>query len=106
MRFSLTVREFVKTLPKSLQNFEDTKQLIRSSGSIGANYIEANEAISKKDFILRIRISRKEAKETLYWLKLIDVGESKSLASKRIILVQEACELMNILSAIMRKVSP
>jgi four helix bundle protein len=46
--------------------------LVRASGSLGANYIEGNEALSKKDFRLRVKISRKEAKESLYWLRLLD----------------------------------
>lgn len=53
-------------MPKSIINVEDGKQVIRSSGSVGANYIEANEALSKKDFCFRIKISRKEAKESKY----------------------------------------
>ncbi len=53
----------VKKIPRTLANIEDSKQLIRATGSIGANYIEANEALSKKDFTLRVKICRKEAKE-------------------------------------------
>jgi four helix bundle protein len=60
--FARDVRKFVKTLPNSTANFEDSKQLIRASGSVGANYREANEALSKKDFSLRIKISRIESK--------------------------------------------
>lgn len=60
--FAKSVRLFVKTLPTTLTNIEDGKQLIKLSGSIGANYREANEALSKKDFLMRIKISRKEAK--------------------------------------------
>ncbi len=69
--FAKDVRNFVKTLPYSKANEEDGKQLIRSSGSVGANYIEANEALGKKDFLMRVRICRKEAKESAYWLRLI-----------------------------------
>lgn len=71
--FTKDVRLLVKQLPKTVANIEDGKQVIRSSGSIGANYIEANEALSKKDFVMRIKISRKEAKESRYWLRLLDV---------------------------------
>jgi len=85
-----------------LANCEDAKQLVRSSGSVGANYIEANESLSRKDFLLRIKISRKEAKESRYWLSLIDVSEDKVLEEKRQKLIQESTELMMILSAIMR----
>ena len=62
--FARNVRAFVKELPKTMANIEDGKQVIKSSGSVGANYIEANESLSKKDFIMRIKISRKEVKES------------------------------------------
>jgi four helix bundle protein len=61
--FVRNVRVLVKKLDKTLTNIEDGKQLVRSSGSVGENYIEANESLSKKDFMMRIKISRKEAKE-------------------------------------------
>jgi four helix bundle protein len=100
--FAKEVRLFVKTLPKTVGNIEDVKQVIRSSGSVGANYIEANEALGKKDFLMRLRISRKEAKETVYWLRLInetnDLGDSECPN-----LIQEATELKKILSAIIDK---
>jgi four helix bundle protein len=67
--FAKRVREFVKRLSKTIGNAEDTRQLIRSSGSVGANYIEVNESLSKKDFLLRVKICRKEAKESRYWLR-------------------------------------
>jgi len=65
-RFAKNVRLFIKTLPKTIANIEDIKQVVRASGSIGSNYIEANEALSKKDFVMRIKICRKEAKESAY----------------------------------------
>ena len=71
-QFAKEVRVFIKTLEKTIANNEDAKQVIRSSGSIGSNYIEANESLSKKDFVFRLKISRKEAKESIYWLKLIN----------------------------------
>ncbi|NIR52667.1 four helix bundle protein [candidate division KSB1 bacterium] len=69
--FAKSVRLFVKALPRTISNIEDGKQLIKSSGSIGANYREANDALSRRDFLMRIKISRKEAKDSLYWLRLI-----------------------------------
>jgi four helix bundle protein len=63
LEFARNVRVLVKKLDKTLTNIEDGKQLVRSSGSVGENYIEANESLSKKDFMMRIKISRKEAKE-------------------------------------------
>ena len=72
LQFAKEVRLFIKTLEKTIVNIEDAKQVVRSSGSIGSNYIEANESLSKKDFVFRIKISRKEAKESVYWLRLIN----------------------------------
>ncbi len=66
--FAKSVRALVKKRTKTIGNIEDGKQVIRSSGSVGANYIEANESLSKKDFVMRIKICRKEAKESRYWL--------------------------------------
>jgi len=100
--FAKSVRAFIKSLPRSIAGIEDTKQLVRSSGSIGANYIEANESLSKKDFLLRIRIARKEAKESKFWLRLIDTSTA-DVEKERARLEQEATELMMILSSIMRK---
>ncbi len=97
-QFAKNTRLFVSNLPKKLTNMDDIKQLIRSSGTIGANCIEANDSLSKKDFIMRIKISRKEAKETRFWLRLIDEN-----AKDRDILLKEATELMNILGAILKK---
>jgi len=101
-QFARRTRAFVKTLAKTIGNVEDARQVIRSSGSVGANYIEANEALSKKDFLLHIKICRKEAKESRYWLRLIEACDA-STASERESLVQEAQELMNILGSIVRK---
>lgn len=101
--FAKKVRVLVKVLSKTMGNFEDAKQLIRSSGSIGANYIEANEALSKKDFIMRAKICRKEAKESLYWLKLIDVEGNPELEREIKVLQKEAKELTHIFGAIVTK---
>ena len=102
-QFAREVRAFIKRLPHTLANSEDARQLVRSSGSVGANYIEANESLSKKDFLLRIKIARKEAKESRYWLRLVDTGEDRDVQAAGQRLVREATELMNILSAIYRK---
>lgn len=103
LKFAKRVRDFVYKLPKILGNYEDISQLIRSSGSIGANYIEANDALSKKDFYHRVKISRKEAKETRYWLNLVRTGESEEFIKEKDNLIQEVTELMNIFGAIIRK---
>ena len=101
--FARDVRAFVKTLPRTVANGEDIRQLVKASGSVGANYIEANESLSKKDFVLRIKISRKEAKESRYWLRLLDTGEKAAVEKARGALIQEATELMNIFGSIARK---
>jgi len=102
-QFAKEVRLFIKTLEKAIANIEDAKQVVRSSGSVGANYIEANESLSKKDFVFRIKISRKEAKESIYWLRLLN--ETNNLSNKKVIekLIQEATELKKIFSAIIEK---
>jgi len=101
--FAKRVRGFVKELPKTLSNIEDGRQLIKSSGSVGANYIEANESLSKKDFLMRIKISRKEAKESRYWIKLVETSGEQKLEKDRNELTTEATELMNIFGAILQK---
>ena len=102
-QFAKAVRLFVKTLPKTIANIEDGKQLIKASGSVGANYREANESLSKKDFLMRIKISRKEAKESAYWLRLIHETNSLKNADEAKSLIQEANELKKILSSILEK---
>ena len=102
-KFAKRIRQFVKKLPRIIANIEDGKQLIRAPGSVGANYIEANEALSKKDFLFRIKICRKEAKESGYWLKLVDTDNKENLEKERKELIQEATELMNIFGSIIRK---
>ena len=101
--FAKRVREISKQIPKTVANIEDTKQLVRASGSVGANYIEANESLSKKNFLMRIKICRKEAKESSYWLRLIEVDNDSTLEKQRRELVQEANELTSIFGAIFRK---
>ena len=102
-QFAKDVRLFVKTLPRTTANIEDGKQLIKASGSVGANYREANEALSKKDFLMRIKISRKEAKESEYWLRLINETNNLKNTNDAQRLIQEANELKKIFSAIVEK---
>jgi four helix bundle protein len=102
-QFAKAVRLFVKTLPKTIANIEDGKQLIKASGSVGANYIEANESLGKKDFSMRIKISRKEAKESAYWLRLINETNKLKNADEALRLRQEANELKKIFSSILNK---
>ena len=102
-KFAKEVRNFINQLPRTIQSKEDAKQLVRSSGSVGANYIEANESLGKKDFGMRIKISRKEAKESRFWLQLLEV-KNEDLAIKREQLAREATELIMIFTSILKKV--
>jgi four helix bundle protein len=103
LEFAKKVRTFAKKLNKTLANIEDSKQLVKASGSVGANYIEANDALSKKDFVMRIKICRKEAKESRYWLRLIDTGSNEDLEQERKALEGEANELTHIFGSIVTK---
>jgi len=102
LKFLKDVIRLCKNLPKNTVNIELVKQLIRAVGSVGANYREANESISKKDLNFRIRISRKEAKESHYWLQ--GLLEANLNFEKEIEpLIQEALELARIFTSIMNK---
>jgi len=85
LKFAKRVVVYVNNLPKLTTNFEIGSQLTRSAGSVGANYIEAEEALSRKDFVMRIKISRKEAKETIYWLKLSGPKEDQDFEQEALI---------------------
>lgn len=101
-QFAKNCRLIIRSIPKTTSNIEDGKQLIRSSGSIAANYIEANEKLGDKDFTFRLKIARKEAKESILWLKLLrDLNQTyeTELGS----LIQESEELRKILSTIINK---
>jgi len=102
-QFAKAVRLFVKTLPKTITNIEDAKQIVKASGSVGSNYREANESLSKKDFLMRMKISRKEAKESAYWLRLIHETNNLNNTSDAQNLIQEANELKKIFSSIIEK---
>ncbi len=101
LRFGEEIIDFTKNLPQNLITKPLINQLIRSGTSIGANYCEADEANSKKDFINKVVIAKKESKETRYWLKMIAyaIPEFKEAAEK---IWKEAQELNLILAAIVR----
>ena len=103
--FAKDVIRFVKILNDNTINRPLIGQIVRSAGSIGANYREANDALGKKDFILRLRISRKEAKETIPWLEVLEEA-NKRFGDEIKKLKVEAIELRNILSAITSKSIP
>lgn len=96
--FAKACKKFIVSLPeKSEDRVVYGRQLLRSSSSIGANYIEANNGLGKKDFIFRLRIARKETVESAYWLEIIETSPLE--------LRQECKEIRSILSAIIQKVS-
>jgi len=101
--FARDVRKAVNQLPKTLSAREDSKQLIRSSGSVAANYLEAQEGLSRKDFFYRLKVCRKEARESQLWLELLaeDGGETVSEELDR--LIDEANQLTRIFSSIVKK---
>ena len=101
-KFAGNVIAFIKICPKTTANLEITKQVVRSAGSVGANYIEANEALSKKDFGMGVKICRKEAKESRYWLRLIEVS-GDTMEKSRQALINESTELLKIFSSIVDK---
>jgi four helix bundle protein len=101
--FAEEVRRFVRRLPRTIANIEDVRQLVRASGSVPANCIEANEALGNKDRIMKFRISRKEAKECQLWLRLVNVGTALEIDGERKRLRQEAHELKLIFTSIIKK---
>jgi four helix bundle protein len=103
--FARRCRAFVRTLPRSVTTEDDARQLVRASGSVAANYVEANEALSKKDFRMRIKICRKESKESGLWLRLLGTAPGVGLVEQAALL-QEAREYVRIFSAILLKSQP
>jgi len=101
LRFAQDVNGYVRLLPKDLANQENAKQLVRSAGSVGANYIEANDSLSKKDFLMRIKIAKKECKEARCWILLTQPRHEQEPA--KAVLLDEATQLMKILGAILEK---
>ncbi len=97
--FAQKARDYVKTLPRTIPNIEYGKQLIRSSGSQAANYIEANESLGKKDFLMRIKICRKESKESRLWLNLSEPLRENQKDKE--VLIKESVELMKIFGSIL-----
>jgi four helix bundle protein len=102
-RFAEDVRSYVPRLPRTIANIEDVRQLVRASGSVAANCIEANEALGNKDRVMKFRISRKEAKECQLWLRLVNVGAAFEVETERQRLRQEAHELKLIFTSIIKK---
>lgn len=103
LNFATGVRNFVAKIGTNNKiNTPYLSQILRSSSSIGANYIEAVESLGKKDYLMRLKICRKEAKETLYWFKLIIIPSSLQNEAKE--LAQEADEITKIFGSIVTKI--
>lgn len=102
LKFAKNCVDLCKLFIKDVINIEFIGQLIRASGSVGANYIEANECISKKDFYHRIKICRKEAKESKYWLNLLLHANGKH-SGQIVLLIDEAFQLTKIFGSIVMK---
>jgi len=101
-RFAELVIASARSLPRDPATAEIVRQVVRSSGSVGANYVEASESLGRKDFLMRARICRKEAKETGYWLRLLK-GIRPQLDEQRCSLIREAIELTRIFGAIVSR---
>ncbi len=99
--FAINIRIFIKSLKIYISNADDIKQLIRSSGSVAANFIEANESISKNDFVYRIQICRKESKESTLWLTIIKNSAEESEIIDQ--LLDESKQLTRIFGAMLKK---
>jgi four helix bundle protein len=102
LKYSKRTIHLAKALPKNTINFKLIDQFIRSGTSMGANYREANETETKKDFCFRIRICRKEGKETIYWLNLI-IEANPEFKERITPLLQETTELVKIFASILEK---
>lgn len=104
-RFAMRVRDFCQNLKWDAINREYISQLTRSSGSVGANYIEASDPLGKADELMKLKISRREAKESVHWLKLILTYDDQQIEKERIDLISEAEQIKRILSAIILKLN-
>jgi four helix bundle protein len=106
LEFATKVAKFIEKLPKSITAIEYSKQLIRASGSIGSNMEEADGALTKRDFINKMGISRRESRESRHWLRLIkQVRLIKNLEDEKELdwLINESKEILLIVSSIIRK---
>lgn len=103
--FAENVRDFIRCLPRTVANLEDVKQLVRASGSVAANQIEADDPLGDLDRLIRFRICRKEARESGLWLRLLDLGSDRSLDTKRAALKDEVSQLVRIYSTIINRLS-
>lgn len=102
LEFAKNCIDLCKLFIRDIVNVELISQFIRASSSVGANYREANDSITKKDFYHRIGICRREAKESKYWLELL-VHSNQKLSDKIEPLLDEALQLSRIFASITKK---
>ena len=102
--FAKNVRLFCRKLKLDVANVQDIKQLVRASASVGANYIEANENVGKGDLKYRIKVCRKEAKESMHFLGLVELFGDKQLEAECLRLIDEASQLRKIFSGMLTKI--
>lgn len=100
--FALGCRSLIRKLKRDIGNIEDSKQLVKASGSVAANCIEANESLSDKDFVYRAKVCRKEAKESRLWLNLLMITDSEQ-ERQRTHLSNEAGEFIKIFTSMIGK---
>jgi four helix bundle protein len=103
-QFGKRIRLFCRKLKIDVANFEDVKQLARASGSVGANYIEANKNVGSGDLKYRVKVCRKEAKESMHFLGLVELFKDKQLEVERLEVVDEANQLRKIFSGMLTKI--
>jgi len=101
--FGKNARDFCSKVKWDIINIEYIRQLIRASSSVGANYIEASDDLGKADEKMKIKISRREAKESIHFLDLILTYDNKELEKERASLIDEANQIRKILSSIIIK---
>ena len=105
LKFAKSVRDFCLKLKQDVINREYIRQLIRASGSVGANYIEASDDLGKLDERMKIKIARREAKESVYWLELVLTFADPNIEIEKAILIDEGNQIRKILSSIIIKLS-
>jgi len=103
LEFAKRTRDFCRRLKWDIINVEYIKQLTKASGSVGSNYIEASDDLGKADERMKIKIARREAKESKHWLSLILTNADADLEKERIYLENEADQIKKILSSIVNK---
>jgi len=101
-KFSLLVIELYKHLSQSTKEYVLSRQLLKAGTSIGAQVEEAQAAQSKKDFIAKMAIASKEARETYYWLRLLKKSNYLDKYDKNDFLLSESEEIIRIITKIVK----